>query len=354
MPKHIALLLLCTTFLTAAGAPPRPVRVVVATFVQPGTTLTFSGTVQARTLADLAFRVGGKVVERLVEIGDHVHAGETLARLDPSDLSLSEQTARAALEAASADAANARMDLQRYGGMGRDSPAWLPSEYDRRIAASRMAAARLIQAERQSALAHDQSLYGSLAADAEGVITALPVQVGQVVTAGQTVASIAHTDQTEVVVDVPENRLDTVRHAGDVAIGLWATPGRILHGHVRELGALADPASRTFTVKIAVDDAPPGLLSLGMTASVRFAVSGKQVVLLPATALTDQEGKPAVWVLDPVSHRGRLSQIEISGYTADGAILVAGGLAAGEQVITAGSSQIEPDMQLVAWSGAAR
>ena len=160
----------------------------------------------------------GKVVERQAEIGDHVRAGQVLARLDPADLRLSEQAAQAALVAAQADAANTKADLARYDGLGRGSPAYLPSEYDRRVtAAFRMAAARLIQAERQVALAHDQSSYGSLLADADGVITALPVQVGQVVAAGQTVASLAHTNQTEIVVDVPENRLAEIRSAGDVA-----------------------------------------------------------------------------------------------------------------------------------------
>ena len=354
MTTKSALLLFAALCLTAADQPPRPVRVATVALVQPAAALTLSGTVQARTLADLAFRVAGKVVERRTEIGDHVRAGQVLARLDPADLHLSEQASQAALAAAQADAANARADLARYDGLGRSSPAYLPSEYDRRTSAARMAAARLVQAERQVALARDQSSYGTLQADADGVITALPVQIGQVVAAGQTVASLAHTDQTEIVVDVPENRLTDIRSAGDVAITLWAAPGAILHGRVREIGALADPATRTFTVKIALTDAPPTLLALGMTASVRFATGGPPVAVLPATALADQNGHPAVWVLDSVRQRAQLRPVDLAGFAADGSMIVAHGLQPGDQVVTAGIGLIEPGMALTAWAGAAR
>ena len=340
--------------LAAAGNPPRPVRVAPVTLVQPGLALTLSGNVQARTLADLAFRVGGKVIERPVDVGDHVHAGQMLARLDPADLRLSEQAAGAALQAAQADAANAKADLARYDALGHSSPAYLPSEYDRRVAASRMADARLVQAERQSALAHDQSGYGSLLADADGVITALPVQTGQVVAAGQTVASLAHTDQTEIVVDVPENRLPDVRSAGEVAISLWAAPGATLRGHVREIGAIADPATRTFAVRVTIDDPPPTLLALGMTATVRFTAGGPKVAVLPAGALTDKGGQPAVWVLDPVSQHAQLRQVQIAGYGADGSVAIGSGLAAGELVVTAGTGAIDPGMALTVWQGATR
>ncbi len=354
MAARSALLLLSAALLTAAGDGPKPVRVTAVTLMRPSIPLVLSGTVQARTQADLAFRVGGKVVERPAEIGDHVHAGQALARLDSADLRLSEQAAQAALAAAEADAANTKADLTRYDDLGRSSPAYLPSEFDRRNSSARMAAARLTQAERQAALAHDQSLYGSLVADADGVITAFPVQVGQVVAAGQTVASLAHTDQTEIVVDVPENRLNEVRSAGDVEITLWAAPGAILHGRVREIGALADPATRTYTAKVSVTGGPVNAMALGMTANVRFTVGGPNVAVLPATALADQNGQPAVWVLDAAAHRAELRPVQISGYAADGNMLVAGGLTAGEEVITAGAGQIEPGMAVTAWAGAVR
>ncbi len=354
MHVRSAYLTLVLLLAAAAGEPPKPVRVVTVAIKSAPSSMVFSGTVQARTQADLGFRVGGKVIARPVDIGDHVHAGDVLAQLDDADLELSEQVAAAAFQAAQADAVNARAELARYQQLGRRSPAYLPSESDKRGAASRMADARLVQAARQLALARSQRAYGKLAADADGVVTALPVQVGQVVAAGQTVATVAYTNEIEVEADVPENRLAEVRAARELDIRLWAAPGQRLHGHVREIGALADPASRTFAVRVAVDDAPPGLLALGMTATVAFGTAGPPVAEIPATALTDKNGKPAVWVLDPETHRAALRPVQIAGYAGDGSVLVQGGLHDGEEVVTAGVGQIEPDAALVAWPGAAR
>jgi RND family efflux transporter MFP subunit len=337
-----------------AGDAPRPVRVTRVVLAPIPSTLVYSGTVQARAQADLAFRVGGKVIARPIDVGEHARAGQLLARLDPTDLILSEQAAEAAVQSALADAANARADLARYVRLGASSPAYIASEQDRRVAANRMAEARLVQAQRQFELARAQRAYGDLTADADGVVTALPVQVGQVVAAGQIVATLAHTDDIEVVADVPENRLADVRQQPDVAITLWAAPGTTLHGRVREIGAAADAASRTFAVRVTVLDAPPGLLALGMTAAITFGRPSPPVARLPATALTDRGGAPAVWVLDPARQRATLRPVAVESYTGDGGVVVAAGLADGDLVITAGVGQIAPDMALVAWAGPAR
>ena len=347
-------LLAAALLTTAAGEPAKPVRVQTVALVQSRPALTASGTVQARTQADLAFRVGGKVIARPVEVGDIVRAGQMLAQLDPADLQLSQEAAAAALDGAEADNANAIADLRRYAQLGRSSPAYLPSEWDKRTAAMRMAGARLSQAQRQLSLAQDQRAYGALKADADGIVTALPVQVGQVVAAGQAVAAVAHTAEVEVVADVPENRLADVRSAGDVAVTLWAMPGTVLRGRVREVGALADPASRTFAVRVSVLNAPRGVLALGMTAAVSFGLAGPPVVPLPPGALADIAGKPAVWVLDPAAQRATLRPVELAGYGPDGSLLVRAGLKAGEQVVTAGVQALGPSMKLTAWAGAAR
>lgn len=348
------LLAACGLVLAAAGEAPRPVRVQTVALIQVRPVLTVSGTVQPRTQADLAFRVGGKVASRPVEVGDHVRAGQLLAQLDPADLQFSKEAAEAALEGAEADAANAQADLKRYDQLGRSSPAYLPSEFDKRTAAMRMANARVVQAMRQAALARDQRTYGALTADADGIVTALPGQVGQVVSSGQTVATVAHTAEIEVVADVPENRLAELRASPDSVIRLWALPGTVLHGRMREVGALADAASRTFAVKVTVLDAPKDLIALGMTAAVSIGTAGSPLAVLPASALTDKDAKPAVWVLDPATHRAALRPVEVAGYGGDGSLLIRAGLAAGDQVVTAGVQQIDPDMPLTAWVGAAR
>ncbi len=340
--------------LLAAGEGPRPVRVATVAFRPLPAQLVYSGTVQARVQAELGFRVGGKVTQRLVEVGDRVLPGQVLARLDQGDLVLAEQSAAAALQGASADLANARAELARYDRLGRASPAFIGSELDKRDAANRMAESRVVQAARQLSMARSQRSYGVLTAEAEAVVTALPVQAGQVVAAGQTVAVLAQTQGIEVVADVPENRLPEVRAAGPVAITLWAAPGQVLRGRVREVGALADAASRTFAVKVTIDDPPKGLLALGMTATVAFDRPGPPVARLPATALVDRGGVPAMWVLDAQKQRAALRPVEVAGLDGQGAVLVQGGLREGEQVVTAGAGQIDAEMAVSAWPGASR
>ena len=348
------LLLCAAAALAAAGEPPRPVRVQTVTFDAAQSGLVLSGTVQARIQADLAFRVAGKVIARPVDIGDHVTKGQVLARLDPADLRYSLESATAALQSAEADLAQADADLRRFDGLGRNSPAYLPSEYDRRVAVQRMAAARRVQAQRQLALSRDQLDYAVLSADADGILTALPVQTGQVVAAGQTVATIAHTGDVEIAADAPENRLAELRAAGRIDIRLWALPDTTLHGHVREIGGLADAASRTFTVKVTIDNPPPNLLNLGMTATIGIDTKGPRLARLPAPSLTDQSGQPAVWVLDPKSGHAAPHRVTVAGYASDGTVLIASGLAPGDQVITAGVRDLSPDLLLTAWAGAAR
>ena len=336
----------------AAKQEPRPVRVETAVLTTPTATYTYSGTVQARRQAELGFRVGGKVIARTVDPGARVHARDVLAQLDPADLRLSMEMASSAVLAAEADAANTRAEFRRYASLGAGSPAYVASEYDKRSAQQSMADARLGQARRQYALAQSQLAYGTLMADADGVVTAVMAEVGQVVQPGQAVVSLAHTDATEVVVDVPENRLAAVRAAPDVGVALWSRPDAVLRGAVREVGARADTASRTFSVRITL---PPGSEApLGATATVQFkAAAAAPVVVLPASALVQQDGHPAVWVLDPATHHAAIQPVQVGGYQDDRVVLL-GGLKGGEQVVTAGATQIDPTMDIVAWSGPSR
>lgn len=349
-----AVLIGAALILGAAGEAPVLVRMQTIALVPAHPALVVSGTVQARVQADLGFRVAGKVIGRPVEIGDRVRRGQVLAELDPADLRNSLAVAEAALQSAEADAANAQADLRRYDGLGRGSPAYLPSEYDRRLAASRTAAARVVQAQRQRELARDQLGYTTLSADADGVITALPVQIGQVVAAGQTVATLAHGETIEVVADVPENRLSEMRGAGEVSVGLWALPELRLRGRVREIGALADPASRTFAVRVTLLDPPPDVVALGMTATVSFGDTQARAAIIPAAALADLRGQPAVWVVDPTTQTAKLRAVAVAGYDGAGRAVIADGLRAGETIVTAGVGQIRPEMRLAAWGGAAR
>ena len=230
----------------------------------------------------------------------------------------------------------------------------MPSEYDRRLAAARVGQANVAQAQRQFAIAHDQRGYGTLVADADGIVTAVAAQVGQVVAAGQTVVALGHGDEIEILVDVPENRLAELRAAADITAKLWALPNLQLRASLREIGGLADPASRTFAAKLTLQDAPRDRLALGMTATVIVRSPGPEVAILPASAVTDLGGQPAVWVLDPAAHRAAKHLVAVAGFDQDGRVAIAGGVSAGDKVITAGVSSITADMVLREWAGAAR
>lgn len=351
----IAASLLVLTIGTARAEAPRPVRVQTIVFTTAQQTVTYPGDVQARVQANLGFRVGGKVIARLVNIGDHVTAGQTLARLDPADLRLSVEADTQAVRAAEAEAVNAHAEYERYQRLGRTSPAWIPSEFDRRRAAMDGADARLAQVQRQLSLARDQLNYTELHADADGVITDIRMEVGQVIAAGQTVASLAHTAETEIVVNVPENRLPDVRGAQHIGIRLWSRPDVELTGRTREIGALADPLSRTFAVRITVLNPPPDTLALGMTATVAFSRSaGAPVALLPASAVVGGDNHPAVWVLDEATHRAVRHSVQVAAWRGDGQVVVSGGLQPGDKVVTAGASQLDAATPVAAWAGAIR
>lgn len=355
MVRSVVCLLALLPLAAKAGEAPRPVRVQTVQFVPQQEAVTYPGTVQARVQASLGFRVGGQVTERLVDIGDRVVAGQPLARLDPVDARLNAEASGQAVRAAEAEAVNARADFDRYKRIGSTSPAWLPSEFDKRRAALDGAEARLAEAQRQFAMATDQLTYTTLKADAPGVITDLRLEVGQVVAAGQTVFTLAHTDETEIVVDVPENRLPAIRAAGAVTIRLWSQPDTALAGRVREIGALADPTSRTFAIKVTVLDPPAGGLGLGMTAAVRFGHdSGAIVAHLPASAVVSINGAPSVWVLDPATHRAAAHQVAVSAWLGDGEVAITSGVTQGAQVVTAGASQLDAATPVIAWVGAIR
>jgi RND family efflux transporter MFP subunit len=340
----------------AVGAEePRPVRVQTVSFTAAQDSITYPGTVQARVQASLGFRIGGKVIERLVDIGDHVITGQVLARLDPVDPQLALEADAQVVRAAEAEAVNARADFQRYQRMGRGSPAFLPSEFDKRQAALDGAEARLTQAQRQLTMANDQLVYTTLRADADGVITGLRLEVGQVVPAGQTAFTLAHTAETEIVVDVPENRLPNIRAAQTVSIGLWSQPDKLLTGRVREIGALADAVSRTFMVKVTIVEPPPDTLGLGMTASVRFARPARQqVAILPASAVVSINGIPSVWVLDPAAQRAVARPVTVAAWSGDGDVSISAGVDSGAQVVTAGAALLDSSIPVIAWAGAIR
>ncbi len=325
----------------AAEAPaPRPVIAQVAGHKPAEGANVYSGEVRARYENDLAFRVGGKVVARFVDVGASVKKGESLARLDPQDAQLGVDSARSQLAAAEADHALAKAELARYRDL--HSKQYVSrAVLDARETTFNTTKARLEQARAQAQVARNQSSYTTLVAEADGVITAVNVEAGQVVAAGQAVMRFARPEEKEVAISVPETRLGELRDATAILIAVWAAPDRPYRGRVREIAPNADPATRTFAAKISFVE-PDAAVKLGMTASVAIGDhAAGEVITLPLTALTQVEGKPAVWVVDPQTSTVNLRPVAIGAYREDG-VTVRDGLRAGEVVVTAGVHKLLP------------
>jgi membrane fusion protein, multidrug efflux system len=322
-----------------AETPPQPVRIVKAMTV--GTTTgnhshSFGGDVRARNETLGGFRVGGKIAERLVDVGATVKAGQPLARLDVADLALRASEANAQLAQADADAKRYR-DLRAKNFVSQ-------SALDARDTALKAASA-------QAALARNQSSYAILTADRAGVVAEVLAQPGQVVTAGQAVFRLAWDGEREAAISIPEDAVADIKVGSAAEISLWSMPGKTWRGRVREVAPIADATTRTYAVRVSILDntvdntTPP----LGMSATVNFKTSGKSTLLVPMTSIFQQGDKPAVWVIDK-NGKLALRPVRISAYTDNGA-RIADGLAVGERIVTAGVNRLHADEKVSATDG---
>ena len=304
----------------------------------------FSAEVRARVESQLGFRVAGKILRRQAELGQHVRAGEVLAQLDPQDLRLAADAARAQQAAALTNRDLAAADLQRYREL-RARNFISGAELERRESTWKAAQAQFDQTRAQSSSQANQAAYTTLTADAAGIVTAVDAQPGQVVAAGTPVVRIAQDGARDVVFAVPEDRAMLMRPGSPVAVRGWAGGGEI-EGRVREVAGSADPVTRTYTVKVAIDAAnsPP----LGATVYARpraLSRTDTPVLKLPTSALRQEGGGSAVWVLDRTTMTVRSQPVQVA--TADGnQAVIASGLNAGELVVVAGVHVLSPGQKV--------
>lgn len=310
-------------------------------------TLEYAGEVRARTEARLGFRVAGKIVQRPVVLGQRVQAGTLLAQLDAGDYQLAFEAARAQVTAATTQRDLAAADFKRFAAL-REQNFISGAELERREATLKAAQATLDQAKAQAAAQGNQSSYTRLLADAPGVVTALEAEPGQVVAAGAPVVRVALDGPRDVVFAVPEDRLAQMRVGQPVAVRGWAST-ELLSGKVREIAASADPATRTFTVKVAVDAAQAP--ALGATVTVIPQQPERQaipVLKLPTTALRKEGEGTAVWVFDPATSTVRSQPVQVA--TADGnAAVIAAGLTPGQQVVATGVHVLSPGQKVTVY-----
>src|SRR5499427_10197428 len=256
----------------------RPVQVQRVAFADAETRREFVGVVRARYETDLGFRVAGKIVTRVVNVGDSVRVGDVVARLDPEDLRLQVQSAEAELAAATSNLAQASADYERYAKLKTNG--WASTaDFDRKKAASDEAQGRLDRARRALDLARNQLGYADLKADADGVITATLAEPGQVVAIGQAVARLAHRGEKEALVALPETWLAEAR-TSKATVRLWSDPDRSFAANLRELSPQADPATRTYAARFTIVDADDG--DKVVTLGVQTLVAGTKVRAIAA------------------------------------------------------------------------
>ncbi|MGO4307051.1 efflux RND transporter periplasmic adaptor subunit [Cupriavidus sp. RAF12] len=323
----------------------RPVRTVVAGRTDGSVGGTYSGEIRARYESQLGFRTAGKIVARMVEVGSHVKRGQQLFQLDPTQETLQVAAAGAEADAAKSRVAQARVDVKRTEQLLAQNFA-SQAELDQQRLALNQAEAQLRSALARQQLNANMRGFTTLLADRDGVVSAINAEAGQVVSAGQTVATVAADGEREVSISIPESRVDELRKAPTLTISVWAQPEKSWTGKLRELAPDADSVTRTYSARISIQEADPELLRLGMTASVITPdVDGSGVVRVPLTAIVDHERGRQVWVVDPKTSRVIAREVKL-GAAQNDSVIVVGGLAGGETVVSAGVHMLQAGQQV--------
>lgn len=295
---------------------------------------TYSGTVKGRYESNLAFQAGGRITARNVQLGSMVHAGDVLMTINPQDIAQSVNQAQAQVSSAQAQLQLAQSNLARYQQLFNED-AVSAAVLDQYQTAYNQAQAQYDQAMAAQQAQQNQLSYTQLTADADGVVSNIVGEVGQVVGAGQTVLTLVHTGDLEVQINVPENRLADFPIGKEVSISFWALQGQTASGVVREVSPMADAASRTYKVCVTVANPPEGM-QLGMTASVTNRSQADQTqesYVLPLSAIYQTGDTPKVWVVGS-NHTLSLKDVTVSDF-GDNTVKVSG-LSQGDVVVTAG------------------
>jgi RND family efflux transporter MFP subunit len=317
----------------------RPVRTVVAEKRVGTTPITFTGRIEADDEVSLAFRISGRILESDVSLGDWVKAGQLVARLEPQNELNALRAAQANLNAARGQLTQARNHFERQDTLLKQG--WTTrANHDDAAQALQTAQSQVDAAEAQLKLAKDGVSFTELRADAPGVLTALGPGAGEIAQAGQMIVKLARKDGRDAVFDVPAQLIRSTPSSPEVQVALADDASVITLGRVREVAPQADPVTRTFQVKVGLTD-PPAAMRLGATVTGRIERETLSSFEIPATALTQFNRQPAVWVVDPSSHAVSIRNVEIQTF-GQAVVAVSSGLTAGDIIVTAGVQALHP------------
>ncbi len=318
-------------------APARPVLVAQIHYAPRERAEALPGVVKARIESDLGFRVAGKIAQRLVDAGAEVKRGDPLARLDETDFRLQleeaeaeRRSAQAALDQAAAE--ERRIETLTHQGWAANS------EFDRTHAAADQARDAVIRADRAVTLARNALDYTTLTADADGAVSLVSAEPGQVVAAGAPVIRLAHTGEREAAVSVPENLLERVR-SHPARVEFWALPGVSVAARLRELSPNADPATRTYPVRFSLIDAPESA-RLGMSVTVVLSEDAAPVARVPVGAVFDRGDGPRVFAVDRTTGALNETPVSVAGTDSEFAF-VTGGVAEGAEIVALGVHKLD-------------
>ena len=324
--------------------------VVQAEQIQPGlqsASFTYAGDVRGRYESQFAFQAGGRISERFVNNGDMVKAGQALMRVDLADLNTQLARSQADLAAAQADFHLSELTYSRYKELFRQQVI-SKEQFDSYTAQYQVSTAKLRAAEAAYRQAGQLYGYGTLVADADGLIADIKVEAGQVVSAGQSALTLVRSSEMEIQINIPEQRVDEIRKAHKIRVGFWAMPMLEVDGVVREVAALADSSTRTYMVRVGIPQMD--IVRFGMSATVKIWTGNKEIhTILPVAAVYQTGNKPHVWLVE--NETLRLQSVELGDFMSDG-VVIRSGLKPGDMVVTAGVQKLQEGKKVKIWDGA--
>jgi membrane fusion protein, multidrug efflux system len=333
----------CQPQADSEAPPPRPVRTVTVEKRVAGVPVTMTGRIEAEDEVAIAFRISGRLLENPRKLGDQVTAGQVVARLEAQNELNTLRTAKAGLAAAQGQLTQARNHFERQDtllGQGWTTRA----NHDQAKQALQTAQAQVDAAEAQLKTAHDLVSFTELKADAPGVVTAVGPGAGEVVQAGQMILRLARKDGRDAVFDVSAQLIRSAPSDPQVTVTLTDEPAVMARGRVREVAPQANPQTRTFEVKVGLTDPPPAM-RLGATVTGRMEMDAAPIIEIPATALTNANRQPAVWIVDPSSHTVSMRNVDVMRFD-QATVAVSQGLDTGDVVVTAGVQALHPGQKV--------
>jgi RND family efflux transporter MFP subunit len=340
----IALLLAgCERETKVEAAPPRPVRTVIAEKTELGQSVAFTGQIQAEKEVTLAFRIGGRILERMVDTGDTVKPDQVVAKLDPQNELNALRSARAAVSAAEGRLAQDAAQFDRQKQL-LDRGFTTRVLFDQAQQAYTTAQAQVDDAKAQLEIAEDRVSYTELKAGVNGTVTARRAEAGEVVQAGQPVFQVARDSGWDAVFNVPAQVIRTAPADATIDVALTDDPSVSAKGRVRQVDPQADPVTRTFKVRVSFNDPPPAM-RLGATVTGRMDRESGTGFAVPASALTSAERDPALWIVDPANLTVMLQPVQVLRFD-PGTVVISKGLEGGEIVVTAGVQALHPGQKV--------